>query len=231
MYSQKTVEASLKLLEQAMGWEPQYHSVSECDQASDHFNLKLERHVEEYGEGKEELLNFNEEELRWIQNESSLCQIDYLYYATRYAFLNVNNEIIHYVPRLSQRIANDVRAQIEDLEWAIIMMILKARQVGITTDSQVVISHRTMFFPNVVALTGSADKDKSDIMLEKYRLLYENLPYWMRPGITRDRSGSFMKFGALNSQLIVQHGRQMTDTRLDTDKALCMQQHTHHRRQ
>jgi hypothetical protein len=210
MYSQKSVDKSLQLIERALGWTPQYHTVAACDQAVDHFAIKYHRHQEEYGEGKDHLLSYDEEERKWIRNERAIAQVDYLYYATRYSFIQVDNQVIHYQPQLSQQIMNAVRARIEDLGWAIMLQVLKARQVGITTDSQIVISHRTLFYPNVVALTGSCDKDKSEIMLGKYRLLYENLPYWLRPDITRDRSGSFMNFGGLNSQLIVQHGRQMT---------------------
>ncbi len=210
MYSQASIDKALKKVEQALGFEPVYHAISECDQAVDHFNIKYERHRTEYGDGKDDLLAFTEDERKWIRNERAISQVDYNYYATRYAFIQAENKIFHYKPQLSQQIVNHVRGKLEDLGWAIMMQILKARQVGITTDSQIAVGHRTWFNENIVAVTGSCEKDKSEIMLEKYRLLYEHLPWWMRPAITRDRSGSFMRFGGLNSQLVVQHGRQMT---------------------
>lgn len=222
MYSQAHVEQSLKAVERL--WieqykrdpenylppcEPVYHSIPACDEAVAHFQARYDKHEEQFGE-KGPPLTFDQDELRWMRNEKALAISDYLYYATRYSYILVNNEVIHYKPHTSQLIVNDIRAQLQDLGWAIMMMILKARQVGITTDSQIAVSQRTFFQPNIIALTGSSEKDKSDIMLEKYRLLYEMLPVWMRPEITRDRSGSFMRFGDLNSQLIVQHGRQMS---------------------
>lgn len=210
MYSEKVISKRLEAIERKFGIEPVYHSLSACDEAVTHFNDKLLAHVEEFGEDKAEEIVFDEDEIRWIQNEQRLCAADYMYYATRYAYILVNNKVIHYKPQLSQLILNDIRADLEDRGWAIMQMCLKARQVGITTDSQIAISHRTFFYPNSVALTGSCEKDKSQIMLTKYRLLYDMLPYWLRPDISRDRAGSFMIFGGLNSQLVVQHGRQMS---------------------
>lgn len=210
MYSEKVISKRLEAIERKYGVAPVYHSLDACDEAVAHFNDKMLRHVTDFGEDASDSLEFDEEEIRWIQNEQRICAADYMYYATRYAYILVNNKVIHYKPQLSQLIANDIRADLEDRGWAIMQMFLKARQVGVTTDSQIAISHRTFFYPNTVALTGSCEKDKSQIMLTKYRLLYDMLPYWLKPDISRDRAGSFMIFGGLNSQLVVQHGRQMS---------------------
>ena len=212
VYSRKSVDTALKVAHAQLGWEPIYHSVEACDEAVGHFDLKISRYQDSGDFGPEALPGFDQDEIRWIQNERLLCQCDYMYFATRYAYILVSNEqMIHYQPNIAQLIANDARAQLQDKGWAIIMMFLKARQVGITTDSQTVIAHKTMFNPNVVALTGSSDKERSAEMVEKYRAIYDTIPIWLRPRLTVNRTGTRMVFGDQNSRLIIQHGAQKFD--------------------
>ena len=213
MYSKRSVEAGLKIAEQALGYELLYHSVEACDEAASWFDDKLEKHLEQYGDAPNApKMLFTPDEIKWRENEKYLCQIDYLYFGTRYArFINADDEVIHYNPNIAQLVVNDARSELEDLGWAVMMMWLKGRQCGITTDSQIVVGHRTLFFDNIIALTGSSDKERSKDMVDKYKQLYEWIPYWLKPEMTRDRMGTRMEFGALNSKLIVQHGAQKYD--------------------
>jgi hypothetical protein len=215
MYSRKSVELGLKVAEEDLGYELVYHSVEACDEAAAHFDDKLQRYKEQYGEPpytpSTPRMLFTREEVKWIENEKYLSQVDYLYFATRYAKILAKSEVIHYSPNIAQLVVNDARSELEDMGWAIMMMWLKGRQCGITTDSQVVIGHRTLFFPNVIALTGSSDKERSKDMVDKYKQLYDWIPYWLKPEMTRDRMGTRMEFGELNSKLIVQHGAQKYD--------------------
>jgi hypothetical protein len=210
VYSPKIIGNNLDIATQTLGYEPIYHSIAACDEAVEHFNERLSKHQD--SQRPDDPMLYDQDELRWIENEKALCQYDYMYFATRYAWiLNAEEEIIHYAPNTAQLIANDARAQLEDLGWAVTMMFLKARQAGITTDSQIVIAHRTFFWPNVIALTGSADKERSRDMVEKYKALYDNTPYFLRPPITTNRTGNRMEFGGQNSRLIIQHGAQKMD--------------------
>jgi hypothetical protein len=220
MYSQRSVELALPTVETLLGREPVFHSIEACDEAVAHFADKKRRHENSVGVGVP--LLYSEEEIQWIKNERALCKIDYLYFATRYAkILDADEKEIHYAPNIAQRIVNQARAEQEDLGWAIMQVWLKGRQCGITTDSQVVIGHRTLFFDNVIALTGSSDKERSYRMVSKYKRLYASLPEWMVPAITVDRAGTRIEFGALNSSLIIQHGSQKYDIgRGDTPSAV-----------
>jgi hypothetical protein len=210
MYSQKSVESALPIVEAHLGREPIFHSIVDCDSAAEHFSDKVYGHREAYGDSKPVL--YSEEEIAWIENEKALCQIDFMYFATRYArILDADDQMIHYKPNIAQLIVNDCRAEQEDLGWAIMQAILKARQAGISTDSQICVGHRTWFNENVVALAGSSDKERSRDMIDKYKQLYATLPPWLVPEMTTDRAGTRMEFGHLNSKLIVQHGAQKYD--------------------
>ncbi len=229
MYSRKVVESRIPAVARELSVymretlemegvlefvEPIFHSVEECDQFSDHIARKIKKHEDEVGPKKlaDKPCLFDPEETLWMENERKLCQIDYLYFARRYAIIqNSEEEMIHYNPNFAQLIVNDARAELEDLGWAIMMMWLKGRQAGITTDSQVIMAHRTFFHPNVIALTGSSDKERSREMVDKYKALYDHMPSWLVPSMDVDRAGTRMEFGALNSKLIVQHGNQKYD--------------------
>ena len=50
MYSRKSVELGLKVAEEDLGYELVYHSVEACDEAAAHFDDKLQRYKEQYGE-------------------------------------------------------------------------------------------------------------------------------------------------------------------------------------
>jgi len=215
MYSRRSVDLGLQIAEQELGFEPIYHSVDACDQSVAHFNDKYDKFFDDYGmlpgaTGAPKLL-FDEDETRWVENERKLCMVDYLYFATRYGFILSGQEMIHYCPNKGQLIANDIRGILEDLGWAIILLFLKARQVGITTDSQMVVAHRTFFYPNIVAITRSSDKERSAEMVEKYHALYDLMPWWLRPERTANRAGTRSVFGRQNSRLIIQHGAQKFD--------------------
>jgi hypothetical protein len=213
VYSQRAVDLGLRASEQSLGFEPLYHSIAACDSAASYFNDKLSRYQEDHGADPDSLddLKLGEEDERWMANERALCQVDYLYFATRYGRILSDQEMIHYSPNKGQLIANDLRGKLQDLGWAIILLFLKARQVGITTDSQMVVGHRTFFYPNVVAITGSSDKERSSEMVEKYHAMYDLLPFWLRPRRTANRQGTRTVFGDLNSRLIIQHGAQKFD--------------------
>ncbi len=208
MYSRRKVEKKIELLE-VKGTKLVYHSVEACDQAAGH--LEEIRKRTERDEGPEAVPQYDQEESRWIANERALCSLDYLYFATRYGYILAEEEMIHYRPNVAQLIANDARAELEDLGWSVLMMFLKARQVGITTDAQMCMAQKTMSQPHTVALTGSSDKDRSSEMVVKYRAIYDQLPPWLRPKITANRTGTRMAFDELNSRLIVQHGAQKFD--------------------
>jgi hypothetical protein len=210
MYSKRSIELAIPAVEKALGHEPIWHAVDACDEAVEHFADKQFRHIDTVGPNVP--LLYSEDEVQWIRNERAICKIDYLYFASRYAkILNADEEEIHYNPNIAQLIVNDARAEQEDLGWAIMQMWLKGRQCGITTDSQVVVGHRTLFFDNVIALTGSSDKERSRDMVDKYKRLYQSLPFWLVPAMTADRAGTRMEFGGINSKLVLQHGSQKYD--------------------
>ena len=153
--------------------------------------------------------DFTNEERLWILIESTYCKLDLLYFSSNYAKIeDWSARIVYFNPNIAQNIILGVMSEYEEKMWAIMLMLLKARQLGMTTFFQVVLAHRIFFYKNVVAYTGSAEEKKSRAMVEKLEFLWNNLPWWLRPRQTAAQAGDFLKFGDIHSSLWVQWGNQ-----------------------
>jgi hypothetical protein len=186
------------------GFRLQYHTINQVAQANSHLDELI-------GEDGRATRPFTVEEIRWVRNERALCRCDFFYWASRYAFIiNWLGQLIRFDPNTAQRIALNIFADLEAREIAILLQFLKARQLGVTTLTELVILHRAMFFPRTNALVASSDPDKSRIMAEKMELCLENQPYWMSPTLTAYRKGEIIEFKRQNSAISIQHGTQMS---------------------
>jgi hypothetical protein len=153
--------------------------------------------------------DFTREERLWILIESTVCKHDFLYFATNYAkIVDWTARVVTFQPNVAQQIVLDLIAQHEELRWAFNAMFLKARRLGLTTVSQILLAYRTFFWPNVGAYTGSAEETKSREMVKMIDFIWNNMPYWLRPRKTAHQAGEFMEFADLNSSVVVQWGNQ-----------------------
>jgi len=197
-------------------FEPQYHSLSEVQAANAHFDALIDNDgnlkPDEYGRKRE----LSAEEAKWIQNELLLCRMDYLYWATRYARIRdvLTAHLTPYRPNIAQRILHSIRAEHELRESAIELLSLKARQLGISTDSEMVICHRVTFWAHTNAVVASASPDQSEKLSKMLERCWDAMPYWMLPQrgqwvSAKSGSGRF-EFPAQHCSVSVQHGSQFT---------------------
>ena len=148
-------------------------------------------------------------EALWVLCESTLCKLDFHYYCKRYVKIeDWSGRIVPFQPNRAQRIVLARMAKMEEQGLALMMMFLKARQLGITTLFQAVLSHRVFLYRNVNAPTGSAEPDKSRKMVKKLEFIWNNLPWWLRPRRTAYRAGELLEYADLNSSIDVSWGNQ-----------------------
>lgn len=74
------------------------------------------------------------------------------------------------------------------------IMILKARQLGISTVCEGLVFWKTIFTPICNTLIVATDTMKADDQFEMSRLAYECLPWWMRPETRYDQKGRILNF-------------------------------------
>lgn len=150
------------------------------------------------------------EEHAWIRHERTFCTLDFLYFAERHVRINdYTNKLATFTPNLAQRMVLETWGDMEREQLAIMMLQLKARQLGVTTLTELAIGHRVQFYPDVNAVVASADPEKSDKMLRMMELCWEKQPQFLMPKFTRN-AAKMKEFGELNSGLSVQHGAQVT---------------------
>ncbi len=146
-----------------------------------------------------------EETRRWILNEQVLCGLDSLYWEENYAFVcDEKGQIYKFHPRLSQRIYDAVIADFDDKQVSIELLILKGRQLGVTTQTALKFLHRMLFLPHTQAIMASVKAEASQLISRIIDTAYDRCPFWLVPYRAPKRSFSN------GSILSIQSGMQAT---------------------
>lgn len=125
----------------------------------------------------------------WCRNEKFLSFADAEYFVTRYAKIRaVDERIIAMEFRLGQKIFLEVLAEFDDLQLAIQIFVLKARQVGISTMTAMFFLHRILFRANTHAIMASAQVEQSTKLNMIVDTARERLPFWLTPSMTSQKA-------------------------------------------
>jgi hypothetical protein len=210
MYCQEKIAERLDLAEKKLGWRPVYHSVKEVEA----INRRLDEIATRNNDGRPDggtTRPYTDEEKLWIRNERVLCACDAAYFATRYAFIKTKeNHIKRFSFQVAQRVYFNVIAELERRGAAIQLQILKARQLGMSTLTEILVAHRIFFTYGVNAVIASADQQKTGIMAQMIFMVYDNLPYWMKPPFSRrvESDKGMLTLAGIQSGVSFQHGAQ-----------------------
>lgn len=213
MYAKKIIDRKLDAFESQHHWRPVYHTVDQIKEFKEYIDgiVTIKSNTRNsYAAVTSMLTDKQKRRLkRWVQNEQIICSFDQHYWATRYAFItDEKGDIFQFKSRLSQEIFFEMCAYFEDLEVAIEIFVLKARQVGISTMTALMFLHRMLFIPNTQAVMASVKQEKSDLIARIITTCYERCPWWLVPRQTVNKSGT-MKWRN-GSILSVQSGMQST---------------------
>lgn len=128
------------------------------------------------------------EQLDWIRHEINRCKVDFLYWCTRYAFIKDKTmSLIRLNPTAVQQLAlerigkQEYDSIINKTGDGILQMILKARQLGISTLSDMIIAHRIFFYANTTALIAADVDERTPNLYEMVVRAYDHLPWFMQP--------------------------------------------------
>ena len=207
MYHPEVVEKRIRALEKASGLHLHRYSVEESSERQQ----LLQGLWDEKNE--KAIRDLTRDENDFAINESLLSTHDFRYWADRYAFLNSpTGELKRIDFWESQEIALGHIAQGELEAWKNggdnLWDWLKARQLGATQVSATLISHRLFFHSNQRAIVASDEPGHSLELSRRIELIFNNMPWWMRPHRQFHVKGTEMYFDRLNCALVIGHGRK-----------------------
>ena len=148
-------------------------------------------------------------EERFIANERAMCAASCLYFLTRYYYIKFKNNIARFAFRQGQWILWQMLCELDRMGVSKMLQVLKARQLGISTIAEGIATWSSQFVPGVAAQIGSADGQKTQIMLSMMTLAIDQLPVWLPPTQTRSKVASdraMIEFSNIGSMIMVQPG-------------------------
>lgn len=196
-------------------FEPERHSVIEAEANVAHFNSLVEYDadgalVSVRDPDKHWRETLEEDERRYIRNEIILCRADFDYFVSRYAYIKSEEDrVVRMTPWVSQQIFLSILAEMQLEEVALMLIILKARQLGISRVISLILLHAVLFHANTNAFLASSTEDKTGLLFDMLDFVLERLPFWMRPSEKYRRENKFLEL-ANGSALTLQHGQQST---------------------
>jgi hypothetical protein len=207
MYSPRVTQSQILKTAKALGQPLKYSTPKEIAIYRQHLDSLYRK--DEKGNYYLER-DFTPSEKRWIDNETILCTLDFRYWASCYAkIINKEGQIVPFRIRDAQEVMLDIWGEMEEEEIAVMVQILKARQLGMSTLTEMAVAHRIQFYPQVNAIVASSDPDKSRTMAEMMMFCWDQQPLWMMPRRISGRKGILHEF-ANGSAVSIQWGNQST---------------------
>lgn len=188
------------------GWRPEPHSIEEVELWS-----KRLREVFEI-DAKGNIFQtraLSKVERRFIANERAMCAASCYYFLTRYYWIKAKSRILRFAFRQGQWILWKMLQELDAAGVSKLLQILKARQLGISTLAEGIMTWGALFIPGVSSQIGSADGQKTQIMLGMMTLAIDQLPPWLPPTQTRSKTASdraLLEFSRVGSLIMVQPG-------------------------
>lgn len=162
-------------------FEPRIYSIPEVD--------RWYQHLETLYDPKKGLTRgLRPDEERFVLNEILISKADAKYWVLRYPKIKTKEARLDRVQLLeSQEIIFDrlARAEREAMTGesgdGILLLILKARQLGASTLTEALLAHRCFLYSNLMALIAGDTPEQSAYLFDMIERIWDNLPWWMRP--------------------------------------------------
>lgn len=157
------------------------------------------------------------EESDWLHTQRILCALDFWYWVERAVWIkDTDNNTVRMKLWTSQEIFLKIVAEMEEEGIAIFLIILKARQLGISRIITLILLHRVVFDSNINAYLASSTDKKTLKLFKLISFVLVRLPFWMQPGSSLpgklgkvDQAGKLLEFFN-GSAITMEHGQQTT---------------------
>ncbi len=212
MFSPRIIERKQSKLEEKLGISLHRYEIGEVEDRVEHLKTLV-------NEDNKLVRQLRPAELEFINNENLLSAIDFRYWAERYGTLKLSGGGMGCLkPWGSQEIVLNRCAKIEEREWekkdrnepfsGIRMLWHKARQLGLTAVARLIIQHGLYFNQHVGALSASIGQGEIGELYDRDSLIYDHLPWWMKPERRFNVKNESMHFEKLNTRIEYQESKQ-----------------------
>ncbi len=213
MFHPLKIAAKIKAIEEAKKIKLVENSIEDCVVMYEHF-----KSMEDYSSNKPhycrkgetpQQFKFTTKEAQWIENEMYMCSCSFPYWYYRYFFIHnkAKGGVIQRPDVLvAQLVYIAILANLDLLGKAILLLILKGRQLGISTINEAIILWMAIFIKGCHTVIASAEEDKTEEMANMVWVGLEYLPLFMQPVLTRDDRKLGPEFGEIHSDILLQHG-------------------------
>jgi hypothetical protein len=209
MYSPKIIKAKAAKIEKLTPLRLKEHSLSEID----YWVERLQALVPRESTDKNPILtrNLREDEQQFIQNEIAMCKISYPYWATRYGKIKTDKGGLARIKFWeSQEMLLSTIGALEEMGLPILIMNLKARQVGSSTVSESILTHKVTNNHGITSLVASDEPPKSEFLFNMMGRILEHLPFYLKPHRKYEVKGQQLVFDQLDSHIFVDSGNKRT---------------------
>jgi hypothetical protein len=142
------------------------------------------------------------DESDFILHERLLSTVDFRYWAERYAVIVKESGDAESLFPLweSQELFLARVAQLEHERFeqqhpdGILINVLKARQLGLSSLAEMILTHRITTQTSVRGLVAADTQDQSRYMFSMTELAVERLPWWIRPPLIVHQTGDLLQF-------------------------------------
>jgi hypothetical protein len=227
MYSQKVIARSIAAYEAKSD-----HRLIHIENAKrDEWRAHLEQRLSKAGGQAELAQSLTKEERLYIRNERVLSMLDFSYWSHYATIQRDGGGITNFDrPWESSRILLAFVAQIEEEQHdaiargemtpyamaeqpkpavpGILITNNKTRQMASTTLGRLITMHRITTQSQRRALAASVDDDKIQEMYDRDKLVYDNLPFYLKPELLYDEKRQHIHFNELNSRVLYQVSSQ-----------------------
>lgn len=217
MYSEKVIQRRIELIEKALRIKLKESTPKRVEELRAH----LEGLLDENGKLSRVL---TAEEGEFIRNERLLVKCSFPYWAARYGVMQKDGSVGGGVGKVrfwaSQQLALKKIGEIEEVQWdmhrvgepvdGICVVMHKARQLGATALSRILLCHRLTNYQHIRGMAGSVDDDKIMELYDRDKLCIDNLPFYLKPTIGYDVKAEHLYFDKLDSRILYQQSRQQS---------------------
>jgi hypothetical protein len=158
-------------------------------------------------------------EWEFINNERIVNKFDYLHFFENYCHALIvkpgdsRDQRVEPIKNLleSQRVLHNLMAEREELIYqemlegmpidGILIAMNKARQLGATQYGRGASMHRVLFWDDTPAVAASVDDEMVHTLYSRDKVIFDNLPWWLKPSVEYDVKDAHLSFGGLQSSV------------------------------